>query len=211
MAGKLIFIEGVNGAGKSTQIKLLQEAYRNVLFTKEPFRLDANCLNFLPTDDPLELAFLMAADRAAHMRNLIPELEYFDVICDRGPLSTMAYQGTALRDFFNWDKRAMPAWSFLWTVNEWAMRGIPVAATIVLTVPPEVAVKRVKLRAKSIGESCPKKYLEDLKRAADWYHNSAFGQSAGAWVGEPYHVDANRPINEVFADVDTIIKNTLAS
>jgi dTMP kinase len=99
--------EGVEGAGKSTQVRLLAERLRqseaHVLVTREPgdgplgARLRSLVLS--PPDDVeiAELAelFIMLADRAQHVAGAIkPALaEGVHVLCDRYIDSSVAYQG----------------------------------------------------------------------------------------------------------------------
>lgn len=106
-AGVFITIEGIEGAGKTTQARLLAEALRvagrQVLLTREPGggdRVGRTLRNLLK--DPsvwqrLHLAeiYLYAAARAHHLESLIlPALDSGrDVICDRYLDSTRAYQG----------------------------------------------------------------------------------------------------------------------
>jgi len=102
-----ITFEGVEGAGKSTQVRMLAErlrgADRHVLVTREPgdgplgARLRQLVLS--PPDDVVvdELAelFIMLADRAQHVSGAIrPALdEGVHVLCDRYVDSSVAYQG----------------------------------------------------------------------------------------------------------------------
>jgi len=102
-----ITFEGVEGAGKSTQVRMLAErlrgADRHVLVTREPgdgplgARLRSLVLS--PPDDVeiAELAelFIMLADRAQHVSGAIrPALaDGVLVLCDRYIDSSVAYQG----------------------------------------------------------------------------------------------------------------------
>ena len=106
--GKLITFEGIDGCGKSTQLRLL-EAYlraRGLPFvsTREPGgtalgqKIRAVLLDV--TDEPVEPLtelLLFAADRAQHVRQLIlPALEAGKIVLsDRFYDATMAYQGYA--------------------------------------------------------------------------------------------------------------------
>jgi dTMP kinase len=106
MKGKLIVFEGVEGCGKTTQIKLTSEWLRSkdipVIVTREPGGTDLGVhlrsllleANNNPIDKRTEL-LLYAADRAQHVeQELKPSLaagKY--VLCDRFIYSTIAYQG----------------------------------------------------------------------------------------------------------------------
>jgi dTMP kinase len=103
---KFITFEGVEGCGKSTQIKLIADALRiegrDVLATEEPGGSDIGkelrrlLLNRsqIKISSEAELLLFMA-DRAQHVREMIlPALdENRIVLCDRFSDATIAYQG----------------------------------------------------------------------------------------------------------------------
>jgi len=103
--GTFITFEGIDGSGKSTQLRLLNNFLRtrgcNVLLTREPggtklgLRLREALLDATEEVDPLTELLVFAADRAQHVRRvLIPALENGEVvISDRYADATVAYQG----------------------------------------------------------------------------------------------------------------------
>ena len=105
MPGTFITFEGVDGSGKSTQLRLLGNFLKangcDVLLTREPggtplgLRLRAAVLDATEEVDPLTELLLYAADRAQHVRRkLRPALEAGQVvISDRYADATVAYQG----------------------------------------------------------------------------------------------------------------------
>ena len=105
MPGTFITFEGIDGSGKSTQLRLLNNFLRtrgcNVLLTREPggtklgLRLREALLDATEEVDPLTELLVFAADRAQHVRRvLIPALENGEVvISDRYADATVAYQG----------------------------------------------------------------------------------------------------------------------
>lgn len=105
MPGTFITFEGIDGSGKSTQLRLLNNFLLtrgcNALLTREPggtklgLRLRAALLDALEEVDPLTELLVFAADRAQHVRRvLIPALENGEVvISDRYADATVAYQG----------------------------------------------------------------------------------------------------------------------
>lgn len=106
--GRFIAFEGGEGAGKSTQARLLAEALRarglGVVVTREPGGTQGaeaiRSLLLTPPGDgwpPQAEALLFAAARADHVTHLIrPALARGDwVICDRFVDSSRAYQGGA--------------------------------------------------------------------------------------------------------------------
>lgn len=102
-AGLFVSFEGIDGAGKSTHIEALAEAFRargrQVVLTREPGgtplaeKLRALALN--DAMDPLTEALLMFAARRDHLLQVIePALARGDVVlCDRFTDATFAYQG----------------------------------------------------------------------------------------------------------------------
>ena len=105
MPGTFITFEGIDGSGKSTQLRLLNNHLRttgwNALITREPggtpvgLRLRAALLDASGEVDPLTELLVFAADRAQHVRRVIkPALEAGEVvISDRYADATVAYQG----------------------------------------------------------------------------------------------------------------------
>ena len=81
MAGTFITFEGIDGSGKSTQLRLLtnflsSQGYE-VLVTREPggtpvgLRLRAALLDAQEQVDPLAELLVFAADRAQHVRRVL--------------------------------------------------------------------------------------------------------------------------------------------
>ena len=105
MPGTFITFEGIDGSGKSTQLRLLNNFLRargcNALVTREPggttlgLRLREALLDAMEEVDPLTELLVFAADRAQHVRRkLLPALESGAVvISDRYADATVAYQG----------------------------------------------------------------------------------------------------------------------
>ncbi|RYX91962.1 MAG: dTMP kinase [Comamonadaceae bacterium] len=101
--GLFISFEGIDGAGKSTHLSALADAFRaagrNVTLTREPGgtplaeKLRALVLN--DAMDPLSEALLIFAARRDHLLGVIaPALGQGDVVlCDRFTDATFAYQG----------------------------------------------------------------------------------------------------------------------
>ena len=105
MPGTFITFEGIDGSGKSTQLRLLGNFLRangcDALLTREPggttlgLRLRAALLDAMEEVDPLTELLVFAADRAQHVRRMLrPALEAGRVvISDRYADATVAYQG----------------------------------------------------------------------------------------------------------------------
>lgn len=93
--GKYVAIEGIDTTGKSTQIALLRERYKNALFTKEPSDGDfGNAIRALALHGNLSnltQCMLFLADRANHTQTLIAPNVNRLIISDRSLISGVAY------------------------------------------------------------------------------------------------------------------------
>jgi dTMP kinase len=105
LGGAFITFEGIDGCGKSTQLRLLASELRmrghEVVSTREPggTPLGQRIRNILLDPqievDPLAELLLFAADRAQHVRTLLrPAIESSNIVLsDRYADATAAYQG----------------------------------------------------------------------------------------------------------------------
>ncbi|HKJ12187.1 MAG TPA: dTMP kinase [Ornithinimicrobium sp.] len=120
-AGTFIAFEGGDGAGKSTQLRLLADclvdAGHDVVPTREPGGTPVGAairevLLHGEHVDPRAEALLFAADRAHHVATVVrPALERGAVVlCDRYVDSSVAYQGVA-RDLDASDIRSLSMWA----------------------------------------------------------------------------------------------------
>ncbi len=106
--GRFIVFEGIDGAGKTTQIELLTNRLtkdgRRVHRTAEPTEsvsggLLRDALSGVSKRTPCEMAALFVLDRIFHNTNPVNGIEKMlsegiDVICDRYYYSSLAYQGS---------------------------------------------------------------------------------------------------------------------
>jgi dTMP kinase len=154
MSGKLIVFEGVEGAGKTTQIyqtaawlETQIDRDRAVMITREPggTKLGQQIRQILLDDvdncvsDRTEL-LLYAADRAQHVETLIrPHLDRGDIVlCDRFTDSTIAYQGYGRGfDLAEIDR-----------INLIATGGLQSDLTLWLDLDVTIGLERVSLRGK---------------------------------------------------------------
>ncbi len=151
MDGKLITFEGIDGSGKSTQIRMLSGELLlrgfEVLNTREPGgtplgrRLREAFLETEEEVDPLAELLLFAADRAQHVNFLIkPALaEGKIVLSDRYADATYAYQGAG---------RGFPE-STVNTVIELATGGLKPDLTIFFDLPVEKSLSRAGIRGEN--------------------------------------------------------------
>ncbi len=149
MRGKFITFEGIDGSGKSTQLRLLAGDLRmrglNVLTTLQPGgtplgrRLRESFLETEENVHPMAELLLFAADRAQHVNFLIkPALEEGKiVISDRYADATVAYQGAG-RGF---DEKIVAQ------VIRLATDGLKPDLTLFFDVPIEKAIVRTNSRS----------------------------------------------------------------
>ncbi len=142
MSGLFLTFEGPEGAGKTTQIGLLEQTLRDadhrVTRTREPGgdRVGERVRELLLQGEmgaEAEL-LLFAAARAQNVRDIVqPALEAGHiVVCDRFTDSTIAYQGYA---------RNLPL-DLIRQINAFATRGLVPHRTFLLDLPPEIGLSR---------------------------------------------------------------------
>ena len=149
--GTLITFEGVDGAGKTTQVHRLEKALgKNVVVTREPGgtiiseRIRKIFLNSKGMTAQTEL-LLIAAARAQHVDELIrPALEANQiVICDRFIDATVAYQGY----------RGGIDLRFIHQLNQTVTGGVIPNLTFVLDLSPEIGLQRRWLNDRKLDDS----------------------------------------------------------
>jgi len=145
-----ITLEGIEGSGKSTQIRLLADWIRTTfrtepVVTREPGgcsiadQIRCTLLDAAnrAMDERTEL-LLYAAARAQHMAEVIQpalDAQHF-VLCDRFTDATMAYQGYG---------RGLST-ELIEELNTLATRGVEPDLTLLLDFPPEVGIGRARQR-----------------------------------------------------------------
>lgn len=190
--GKFIVFEGLDGAGKETQAKLLLEYLKakgqGVIYTSEPTK--DNPISKLIRkwlDQKLELSsdeaitLLYVADRYEHLAEIIiPELEKGKtVICDRYLYSTLAYEGALFGADTHWIKQ----------VHGHALKP---HIKIFIDTSPEECINRVGKQDRLVK-------LETLQKVNEFY-KKILREDRGFYV-----VNGNRPRAEVFEDIKKIV------
>lgn len=142
--GRLVSIEGIDGAGKNTVLRRVRPRLPGVLFTGEPTRspLGAAIRERLHgKTDALALCYLFLADHAHHVaRTVEPALARGrSVVTNRYIDSRLAYQGATLEGRVPGDpvehlRRLHRPWS------PWPDR------TLLLVLDPAEAVRRLRVR-----------------------------------------------------------------
>jgi dTMP kinase len=141
--GRFITFEGIDGAGKSTQIEVVAHALRargiDFVITREPggTRLGES-LRALLLHEPMSAAaetLLLFAARAEHLERVIrPALAAGRwVLCDRFTDATYAYQAGG---------RGMPFESVA-QLEQWVHGDLQPDLTLLLDVPPDIAAQRL--------------------------------------------------------------------
>ncbi len=165
--GKFIVIEGGDGAGKSTQIKMLKDFFGDLIVTtREPGGTKyAEAIRELALKHPLAgnadgktLFMLMWGSRAEHMNHLvIPSLNAKKVVvCDRFDSSTFAYNIFAQ----NQDDSV----NYFWETREFVLEKNVPDLYIYLDVSPEVSKSRMSGRdEKNHFDERAKEFHEKVK------------------------------------------------
>jgi dTMP kinase len=207
MSGFFISLEGIEGSGKSTQIKLLKEKLNeldyDVLFTKEPggTEIGKKIRKILldpihhKMDDRAEI-LLYAADRAQHVvETIVPALkENKVVITDRYIDSNIAYQGYGRQLDMNMVKM----------INEWVIRNVWPNLTILLDINVKDGLKRARdLTPDKTGDRLERELVDFHKRVKKGYLKMAENEDRFKII------DAGRDPNEVNNDVLETIKEEL--
>lgn len=209
MKGKFLTFEGIDGSGKSTQLRMLSGNLRsrgvNVITTREPGGTPLGRRlreAFLETEEniaPMAELLSFAADRAQHVEFLIkPSVaEGRVVISDRYADATFAYQGAG---------RGFPEDKVL-QVIELATGGLKPDLTLFFDIPVREAMQRMSIR----DEALAKKNRMD-EETADFYSRvrDAYLRIAEMEPERFKIVDAVGSVEEiqarVVAVVSTIIK-----
>jgi dTMP kinase len=201
--GVFLALEGGEGAGKSTQARLLAIWLRDqgydVVTTHEPgatkvgMRLRALLLDTAHTGlSPRAETLMYAADRAEHVKAVIvPALERGAiVVTDRYVDSTLAYQGAG---------RQLPM-AEIAELNRWATGGLMPELTILLDLPPLTGLGR-RLSSADRLESEPVDFHQRVR--------NGFLSLAAADPGRYVVLDAARPEGEVTLAIQQRVRELL--
>lgn len=192
----LVTLEGVDGAGKSTQAELLAEALGSeTLLLREPGGTDlGERLRELLKDPAIEITptaelMLFCAARAELVGTVIaPALAAErNVVCDRFIDSTVAYQGVA---------RGLDL-GLIETLNAAAVGGCVPSRTIILDLDPAIAAARARGRCDApISDRFEDEGVEFQRRIA-----GAFRRIAAAEPDRVRLVDADGDVDAVHARI----------
>ena len=210
MSGTFITFEGIDGSGKSTQLRLLanylKEVGCEVLLTREPggtpvgVRLRGALLDAHEEVDPLSELLVFAADRAQHVRRILrPAIAAGKVIIsDRYADATVAYQGAG-RGFSP---------ELIVEIVQLATEGLKPDLTVLFDLSVEDSIARTSRRANAKNKG------DRLDAEASDFHvrvRNAYLEIARVEPERVKVVETNRPVEETHQRVKQIVVPFLKS
>ncbi|MDH5357379.1 MAG: dTMP kinase [Gammaproteobacteria bacterium] len=206
MNGKFISIEGIEGAGKSTQLafieRYLKENGKQLVVTREPggTELGEQIRTLLLTPTKTSMAvdtelLLMFAARSEHVAQVIkPALENGNwVLSDRFTDATFAYQGGGR----GIDRQRIA------DIADWTLHGLQPDLTLLFDVPVEVGQQRVLSRNQGVDRFEQEK-VEFFQRIRDCYLQRAQQEPERIKI-----IDASQSIAQIEAQLTLILKPLL--
>lgn len=207
MLGKLIVFEGVEGAGKTTQMQRIQNwlqalSATPVVITREPGgtqlgqglrRLLLDYQGDEPIEDRAEL-LMYAADRAQHVEGFLkPQLQQGTIIlCDRYTNSTIAYQGYG---------RGIDL-KLIDQLNQIATNGLESDLTLWLDLDVELGLSRTRTRG--VADRMEQANLEFHRRVQQGFEALAKRNSEGI-----IRIEGHLGIDEVTEIIKMILTHKL--
>jgi dTMP kinase len=194
-----ITFEGIEGSGKSTQLRRLaehlRERGRTVVETKEPGgtpladQIRAILLDSASVIDPVAEVFLFAASRRQHTTERIePALARGEVVlCDRYADSTVAYQGFGR--LIDRDRLRM--------LNDWATDALRPRVTLLFDLPEQTGLSRAVSRNAVAAQDEGRFEAEDLR-----FHRRVREGYLAMAIEEPKRfvvIDGDASVDEVFS------------
>ncbi len=191
-----VIIEGIDTAGKSTQLEILKEKYPEAVFTKEPggtdlgIKLREMVLNGEAKSKVAEM-FLFLADRAEHSFEVIKPNKENIVISDRGFLSGIAYAKSAPLEIAI-------------SLNIMALNGAFPDKIVILELTQEELESRLDTKEQDNIEKRGSKYLLDIqKRMIETIEMiNTMSESKIDFVV----IDAKKSIDEISQEIQTFLE-----
>lgn len=181
-------IEGLDGAGTTTQAKKLAAKLPNSIFTCEPTgseigKLIRNILSHHLLTDKITLAHLFAADRSCHLygnNGIIEQSKKQKIFCDRYILSSFAYQSIDVNE------------EIILNLN----RNFPIPQiTFFIDTPVDICMQRLEKRDRreiyefqELQQKIREKYLKGI----ELFKNTGWNI---------HIVDGAKTINEIFTNI----------
>ena len=212
MFGKFITLEGGEGVGKTTQLKIVQSILENagiqVVMTREPggtpraerireLLLSQDAESMPPTCELL----LMFAARSTHLHNvIIPALQRGEwVVCDRFTDASYAYQGYG---------RGMSL-DHIQQLETLVQHELQPDMTLLLDAPVALGMQRAHQRHSSGQQEKDRFEMEQLEffeRVRAGYH-----ARAKVYINRFRIIDASQPIENVSNDIKQVMTQFIGS
>ncbi|HYQ92091.1 MAG TPA: dTMP kinase [Candidatus Competibacteraceae bacterium] len=206
MIGKFVTVEGIEGAGKTTQLAFIRDyletAGKRVLLTREPggtaLGEEIRALLLQQRQEGMsadaELLLLFAA-RAEHLHQIIrPALESgIWVLCDRFTEASYAYQGGG---------RGV-AWERIAVLENWVQGDLRPDLTLLFDLPAEQGLARAGRRG--LLDRFEREELEFFQRV-----RKAYLEQAACHPNRYRIVDASLSVATVRTEVEAIVQALLA-
>ncbi|MDD5160815.1 MAG: dTMP kinase [Sulfuricurvum sp.] len=191
-----VAIEGIDTAGKSTQIEALRSLFPDALITKEPGGTPTgveirNMVLFGNLKSKMAEILLFLADRAEHTESVIlPNMNKL-IISDRSAVSGMAY--ASVQDLCDEATLVM--------LNRLATGGTLPDTVFILKLTPEELGYRLSQKEHDVIESRGIDYLLSIQ--------DALIASAYALGIQTHVIDATQSIDTITNEITTLIKGAL--
>lgn len=211
MVGRFITVEGGEGTGKSTQVKLLEEYLSSkgidVVITREPGGTEIGtelrrllCTGDKDKFDPIAEALLYYADRRIHLQQKVwPALEKGSwVISDRFADSTMAYQ------YYGYNKRVPK--KILEDLYNITVGDFYPDLTLILDIDPQIGLSRSMVKNSHYEEQ----EIRFESRKLDFHNNLRNGFLEIAKTANRYVVlNAEQSVHDLHGDIVKVVDERL--
>lgn len=196
-----ITFEGIEGSGKSTQLRRVAERIPDAVVTKEPGgtpladRIRAVLLDSRSHMDPVAEVLLFAASRRENTLKVIrPALAHGGIVlCDRFTDATLAYQGFGR--LLNLDQ--------LRALNAWATNSLIPDLTLLFDLPEQTGLTRARSRNADASQDEGRFEAEDLRfhqRVREGYLTLAAAEPSRFAL-----IDADGNVDAVYARVEAVL------
>jgi len=191
-----VVIEGIDTAGKSTQLELLKQKYPEAIFTKEPggteigVKIREMVLNGEAKSKVAEM-FLFLADRAEHSFQIVKKNPDNIIISDRGFLSGIAYAKTAPLEIAI-------------SLNIMALNGAMPDKIVILELTKEELEYRLSQKKQDSIEKRGSTYLLDIQTRMIEAINMI--NSMGSKQIELLIIDAKKPIETIEEEIQIFLE-----
>ncbi|MEA2162553.1 MAG: dTMP kinase [Thermoanaerobaculia bacterium] len=196
-----ITFEGIEGSGKTTQLRRVAERIPGAVVTKEPGgtpvadRIRAVLLDSNSQIEPVAEVLLFAASRRENtLRVIRPALDRGAVVlCDRFTDATLAYQGFGR--LLNLDQ--------LRALNAWATDSLVPNLTLLFDLPEQAGLSRARRRNADASQDEGRFEAEDLRfhqRVREGYLTLAAAEPSRFAL-----IDAAGDADEVHARVEAVL------